>query len=150
MSIFSYHQLSRIKGGLLMSSKQVIVVRTDLNMPVGKVAAQVAHASMSVILNRMITNDGRRTLPLEDSDPHSEHIADWLDGAFTKVVVGIGSEEELLHLYNQAIESGLPCSKIVDSGRTVFDGVATLTCCAFGPSSIEQIDLITKGLRLLR
>jgi len=33
--------------------KQVIVIRKDLKMPLGKCCAQVAHASMTVILDKM-------------------------------------------------------------------------------------------------
>ena len=35
-----------------MEPKQVIVVRKDLNMRKGKMCAQVAHASMKVLLDR--------------------------------------------------------------------------------------------------
>ena len=37
-----------------MTIKQVIIVRKDLNMRKGKIAAQVAHAAMKVILDKMV------------------------------------------------------------------------------------------------
>lgn len=136
-------------------AKQIIVVRTDLNMPVGKIAAQVAHASMAVILNRfrgLTTTPSTqvRALTLRLDDEFDAAINDWIEGSFTKVVVGIGSEEELLELYNRAEQIGMPCSKIVDSGRTVFKGVPTMTCCAFGPATSSAFNGLTDHLKLLR
>lgn len=37
-----------------MLTKQVIVLRKELNMQKGKIATQVAHASMKVFFDRMI------------------------------------------------------------------------------------------------
>lgn len=138
-------------------AKQVIVVRTDLNMPVGKIASQVAHASMAVLLNRMnilptspSTNITVRVLSLKGDDEFDAAINDWIEGSFTKVVVGVGSEEELRALYDKATELGLPCSQIIDNGRTVFNGVQTLTCCAFGPVNSSVFTGFTSHLKLLR
>lgn len=135
-------------------AKQVIVVRKDLKMPVGKVAAQVAHASMAVLLNQTLlhTNDTevyQRELRLNKLQDADRAMIEWIDGSFTKVVLGIESEELLLELYDRAIECGIPRSKITDSGRTVFDGVPTLTCCAFGPHYSSVLDALTGHLKLL-
>lgn len=125
--------------------KQVIVVRKDLKMPIGKALAQVAHASMAVILNEMEKQGNTWTLYTQDGSALSE----WLTGSFTKVVVAIDSEEELLLLHERASAAGIPASKIIDSGRTVFNGVPTLTCCAFGPAYSEELDALTGHLKLL-
>ena len=128
--------------------KQVIVVRKDLKMPPGKLAAQVAHASMAVILNAMTkSTDGngvKYTLSCVSGDP----IDSWISGSFTKVVVGVESEQELERLYQLGIESRTPCSRIVDEGRTTFNGIPTLTCCAFGPAPASVLDAITGNLKL--
>lgn len=69
--------------------KQVIVVRKDLNMPVGKIAAQVAHCSMKVFFDRIedIQHDSdtldRHTFCFSANNAEKE----WIDGSFTKVVV---------------------------------------------------------------
>lgn len=117
--------------------KQVIVVRTDLNMRKGKIAAQVAHASMAAILPK-----GELTV----TNPKA---IEWLNGDFTKIVVGVSSEQELLAIYQQAVDQGLLCSLIQDSGRTEFKGVLTYTCVAIGADYSNVIDKITGHLKLI-
>lgn len=114
--------------------KQIIVMRKDLKMPTGKMVAQGAHASMKATVMHM-------------EDPR---VKEWLSGLFTKVVVGVSSEEELLQVHQAALDAGLITEKIVDSGLTVFDGVHTLTCIAVGPDTHENLKPITGNLKLLR
>ena len=79
----------------------------------------------------------------------TKDMKDWIDGRFTKIVVSCDSEQELDELYKQAKEKGLPCSMIVDAGLTEFNGVPTKTCIAIGPANPDNIDEITKHLKLL-
>ena len=133
-----------------METKQVIVVRKDLNMRKGKIAAQVAHASMKVILDEMsidVSNMGRTyyELKIYNDDP----LLEWLGKLFTKIVVGCNSEEELLELKSQADKIKIRNSIIQDSGLTEFHGVPTYTVLAIGPDDSEKIDKITGHLKLL-
>ena len=126
--------------------KQIIVVRKDLNMRKGKIAAQVAHASMKVLLDRQITLVNKSELVLE----LTPEMYSWLfEEAFTKICVSVNSEQELLDLQTKANELNVPNALIVDSGRTEFNGVPTVTCLAIGPHKEEVIDSITGGLPLL-
>jgi PTH2 family peptidyl-tRNA hydrolase len=131
--------------------KQVLIVRKDLNMRKGKIAAQVAHASMKVLLDLMeeYTNDDHVSnelcLPLHYNIPLNK----WIKGRFTKVCVSVDSEEELLDLYKKAQDAGILCSLITDSGLTEFHGVPTNTVVAIGPEFPEKLDLITGHLKLL-
>jgi PTH2 family peptidyl-tRNA hydrolase len=138
--------------------KQVIVIRKDLNMRKGKMVAQGAHASMSVIADllesRSIPNDPDSDYPDEDGLFLSQDtrgynlIREWLDGEFTKICVSVNSEQELINVYEAAKTAGLLCSLIKDAGHTEFKE-PTLTCCAIGPAYSEEIDKITGGLSLL-
>mgnify|MGYP001034121720 CR=1 FL=1 len=114
--------------------KQIIVMRTDLGMRKGKMVAQGAHASVGAIIG------------IHREDPR---VAEWLAGSFTKICVGIGSEQELLDIHERAVGAGLIGYLIRDNGVTEFGGVPTYTCCAIGPDLPEDLDPITGGLKLL-
>jgi len=61
----------------------------------------------------------------------------------------VDSEEELIGIHETAKASGLICSLIQDAGLTEFGGVPTYTCCAIGPAWEEEVDAITRHLKLL-
>jgi PTH2 family peptidyl-tRNA hydrolase len=128
-----------------MKSKQVIVIRKDLNMRKGKMVAQGAHASMKAILDSMIDVEEEKVLYLEPGTP----MEDWINGIFTKICVSVDSEEELLELYNNAKIQGYNAALIQDAGLTEFGGVPTYTCCAIGPNWEDEVNAITGHLKLL-
>lgn len=133
----------------MLETKQVIVVRKDLNMRKGKIAAQVAHASMKVILNLMQEQAQGKLVTKTLSYPEGSAIDRWLSGTFTKVCVSVNSEEELLDLYTKAKDHGILASLIQDSGKTEFHGNPTYTTVAIGPDYCEVIDRLTGELPLL-
>lgn len=129
----------------VMETKQVIVMRTDLNMRKGKVASQASHASMA-----FLTKDG--TIAGDNfyvTIHNSLEIINWLKGSYTKICVRVESESELDEIYRRAIEEGLLVHLIIDSGKTEFGGVPTKTCLAIGPNKSTDIDKITGHLKLL-
>jgi PTH2 family peptidyl-tRNA hydrolase len=136
--------------------KQVIVLRTDLNMRKGKMCAQAAHAAMKVILDRMTFQEYAKEstvwegcyvmhMTLFESEP----IMRWLKGAFTKVVVSVDSEEELLELKQKAQSAGILNALIEDAGKTEFHGERTNTALAIGPEWASELEPITGHLKLL-
>lgn len=129
-------------------AKQVIVVRKDLNMRKGKIAAQVAHAAMKFLLDGADWGS-----PSSDEHTMTATLTDvqrqWAEGLFTKVVVSVGSEKALRDLICQGFAAGLTVSPVEDAGLTEFHGVRTLTCAAFGPDEAERIDAVTGGCKLL-
>jgi PTH2 family peptidyl-tRNA hydrolase len=132
-----------------MKSKQVIVIRKDLNMRKGKMVAQGAHASMKVILDMMIKVPGEEEKILYYGEPGMESVKNWLEEKYTKICVSVNSEEELKEIYENAIKAGVPASIILDAGLTEFDGVPTYTAAAVGPGWDTEIDPITSHLKLL-
>lgn len=133
----------------MKKSKQVIVIRKDLNMRKGKIAAQAAHASMKVFLDRMEQTGDSDILIRKLTMQRGSAEDLWLNGIFAKICVYVNGEEELLSIYRGAKERNLLCALIEDNGLTEFKGVKTLTCCAIGPAFSEEVDLITGHLPLL-
>ena len=127
-------------------TKQVIVIRRDLRMRRGKEIAQGAHASMAWLRQRV--------MPLLTSAGAVEQVEfssaerDWLEGSLRKVTVKVGSEAELLAVYEKAIEAGLVAHLITDRGLTEFGGVPTRTCLGIGPDYDDLIDPVTGDLEL--
>lgn len=146
--------------------KQVIVVRKDLNMSAGKLASQVAHASISFItrgLQRHMCDpwsddlwmnsrgtDTKIYMPEIRTVKVDEEMAYWLDGSFTKIVVSVPDEKTLLEVYNSAKTHKCRSSLIQDEGRTAFNGVPTYTCVAVGPNYNSKVDFVTKSLPLYK
>ena len=126
-----------------MRIKQVIVMRHDLKMRRGKQIAQGAHASMSFLCRRL-QEAGSVSL-----DGLTDVQRAWLTGAFAKVCCRVDSEEELMQIYDKALEAGLEVHLITDSGRTEFHGQPTRTCLVIGPDEVDKIDAITGHLQLL-
>jgi PTH2 family peptidyl-tRNA hydrolase len=119
--------------------KQVIVIRTDLNMRRGKMVAQGAHACVIAVLDTISNGSAGR----------QQALRDWIANGMTKICVGIDSEMELTQVAADAANAGLTVHLVTDSGRTEFGGVPTKTCLAIGPNEKHAIDLITGTLRLL-
>lgn len=116
-----------------MSVKQVILVRKDLNMPTGKLAAQVAHASLDAyIVAKQICD--------------LAELIEWNESGKTKIVLEVPDLKELLDLRDKAKTLfDLPTSLIEDEGRTVFTEY-TITCGAIGPADSVLINQITGHL----
>jgi len=110
--------------------KQVIAARTDIGMGTGKLAAQVAHASLNAY---------------EYADDRA--VRQWKDEGQTKVVVKVGSERELYELSEEAKRAGLPTGLISDAGRTQLEP-GTPTALAIGPAPDADVDQITGDLSL--
>lgn len=137
-----------------MEPKQVIIWRKDLQVRKGKMMAQAAHSTLKLFLDLshrgVIYDDTKGELDKYTFYYKKDSAWDkWLNGRFTKIVVSCDSEQELDELYQKAKDKNLPCSMIVDAGLTEFNGVPTKTCIAIGPAFPDEIDEITKHLKLL-
>lgn len=128
--------------------KQIIILRKDLKMGKGKLISQGAHASMGGLLlgGKFTTSPDGKNQYVMDLDPD---LHAWLLGSFTKIAVWAESEEELMSLHNQAIQAGLRSVVIKDNGKTVFNGVPTVTAIAIGPALASKVDPITRHLQLI-
>lgn len=137
-------------------AKQLIVMRRDLKMRKGKIAAQAGHACVEAVLTALVREGRTDELRAGEGgwvyldDPAERHTAlyDWFDAGVAKVCVYVDSEQELLDIADQGRERGFIVSLIRDAGLTEFHGEPTYTCLAFEPLRAEDIDPITGGLPL--
>jgi PTH2 family peptidyl-tRNA hydrolase len=114
--------------------KQVIVVRKDLGMGTGKLAAQVAHAAvMAVEITKM------RNL---------NWFSSWFRAGQAKVVVKVQNLDELIEIRKHAESLHLSVAEIRDSGLTQIPP-GTVTCIGIGPGPSGLIDKVTNHLKLL-
>ena len=114
--------------------KQVIVMRTDLKMSGGKIAAQAGHAAVSA------AEEARKK--------YSDWWKAWIAEGQCKIAVRAESEQELLELEEKAKKSKLPTALIIDRGLTELPP-DTITCLGIGPAPSTQTDAITGKLPLL-
>jgi len=128
-------------------TKQVLIVRKDLNMRKGKIAAQAAHASLMIFSQNAVISGSESPQAMFQCFL-SPAAVKWFADSFAKICVYVNSEEELEAVYRQAMEAGLPAALCVDNGLTEFGGVATKTVVAIGPDYSEKIDKITGELPL--
>lgn len=110
--------------------KQVIVARKDLGMSPGKLAAQVAHASLRAY---------------ESSSETAQRT--WKSEGQKKVVVEVDSEAELFRLADAAEQDGMPYAVIRDAGHTELEA-GSVTALGIGPAKDAIVDGITGHLSL--
>jgi len=114
-----------------MSYKQAILVREDLKLPKGKMAAQAAHASVDAVLKA-----------------NKDTVKYWRQEGMGKIVLKVETEKELYDLIQLAKDEDIVTSVITDAGKTVVEP-GTVTCGAIGPDTEENIDRITGKLKLM-
>lgn len=139
-----------------MNTKQIIVVRKDLNMRKGKLAAQASHASMAFITKELRPTTKcpelgmpYHTNPFSTRVENIDEVYHWLENSFKKIVCWVNSEEELVALHEKALAARLVSHLIEDNGATEFNGVKTKTCICIGPHYDEKFVGITDHLPLL-
>jgi PTH2 family peptidyl-tRNA hydrolase len=113
--------------------QQYIVVRNDLKLGKGKLAAQVAHASLQSFL--------------EAEKINKEITQKWLNSGAKKIVVKVENEEELKRLFAAFKFKNIPCALIEDAGLTQIPK-GTITALGIGPWYKKDLDIL-KSLKLL-
>ena len=132
--------------------KMVIVIRKDLKMSKGQVAAMASHACMKIFFDNLqpdIIQIPTETWYINNPNlngwivPNRPYFEEYINGSFVKIVVGVNSLEELQSIYEKATQKKIHASLIKDS--TLQD----YTAVAIGPWKNSVIDEITGHLPLL-
>lgn len=110
--------------------KQVIVIRKDLKLSEGKIAAQCCHATLEAY---------KSAKPREREQ--------WTAEGQKKVILYAKDLAELMVLRDKAKKMKLPVAVIKDAGLTEIPS-GTITCIGIGPTSAKEIDKVTGDLKL--
>ncbi|XP_058806023.1 peptidyl-tRNA hydrolase 2, mitochondrial-like [Phymastichus coffea] len=113
-------------------SKLVLVVRNDLKMGKGKVAAQCAHAAVAAYKQAL---------------KHPKVLKDWELSRQTKIALRCETEEQLLEIHKHAKAVGLLSNVVRDAGQTQV-APGSRTVCGVGPGPVHLIDQVTGHLKL--
>lgn len=111
--------------------KQVIIIREDLNLSKGKMAAQASHAAVNA--SNIV------------KDKEKNKWNKWMDEGGKKIILKAKSTDQLYRLKEIADKRGLATSLIKDAGHTEISP-GTVTALGIGPAHDEEIDAITGDL----
>lgn len=118
------------------------ILRTDIDMPIGKLLAQSGHAF----------SDSLKSAEINYPEIYSNYRV-WSNEEKTafnggaKVCMKAKNADQLIKAYNIARNAGIPCALIVDKGHILpphFDGNPIITALGIGPCSQEDAKQITK------
>jgi len=125
--------MSALRESRGMEYKLVVVVRQDIKISPGKMAAQVAHAAVSCAMKAKASK----------KDLYSE----WMKEGQRKVVLKVRDIAELESVERMASVAGLITDKITDAGLTEVPP-GTITCLGIGPAKEIDVDRVTGHLKL--
>ncbi|KDQ12801.1 hypothetical protein BOTBODRAFT_34254 [Botryobasidium botryosum FD-172 SS1] len=126
--------LASVSAGMIEECKLVLVVRTDLGMTKGKIAAQCSHATLACYKT------------LSKSNPSL--LKHWERTGQAKIALRCDSEDELLLLQATAQSLNLCARSIQDAGRTQI-AAGSRTVLGIGPAPVKLINQVTGALKLL-
>lgn len=105
---------------ICMDYKQAILIRQDLKLPKGKMAAQAAHAAVEAVLKC-----------------DEKIVSAWRNKGMQKIALKVLDEKELHKYIQMAKDEGIVTSTITDAGHTVVDP-GTVTCGSIGPDEEKK------------
>ena len=116
----------------------VFLVRQDLGMGKGKIAAQVAHAAVGLFDDIISGKNEYQQSALEY----------WNTFGAKKIVLKAPNLDTIINVSKLCKEAKLPYVVISDAGHTQIPA-GSVTVLGVGPDSSEKIDKITGGFKLM-
>jgi PTH2 family peptidyl-tRNA hydrolase len=137
LSTMSSHWASADDVPSAPPTKMVCVVRQDLGMSTGKVAAQVSHGTL-----------GAYRATQRRGAAGDESLRAWEAGGEPTIVLKVDDLAALEACMQQAEQRGLVAHRVADAGRTEV-AAGSVTVGVIGPAANELIDQVTGSLSLL-
>jgi peptidyl-tRNA hydrolase len=129
-----------------------VVVRKDLQMPAGLLAAQVAHMSDAFMRKEIIEGcmavDPKKP-KMGNVDFSAEEI-EWCASPYLSVL-GVECYEDLVELKAHAVREGLPINSwndTIPSPTNPDNAIKAFVGFAIGPADFDAIKIVTNGLDL--
>ena len=123
----------------MANTKLVVVLRKDLEMPIGLIAAQATHVSDGWIRQKVLTEK-----------PFTPEEKDWMATPYV-AILGVNCKEELEHVIRTSKEAGLPVTLWKDTIQLqIFDNKFpdVLVGCSIGPCDSDKLSVTTGCLPL--
>jgi peptidyl-tRNA hydrolase, PTH2 family len=131
---------------------QYLVVRQDLDMSPGKMAAQAAHASSKIVLSHFGRLNGVRGA--KELQLHQSAFQQWQDRSFAKVVLRVKSRDQLLQLCDQLESLNIPFAPIFDACRTELTpeepNGSVFTCIGITPLFRDEVPKCLQKLQVYK
>ncbi|KAL5032512.1 hypothetical protein BDV3_001069 [Batrachochytrium dendrobatidis] len=116
--------------------KMILLVRIDLGMTKGKVAAQCCHAALAAYLIAKSKNSQTR-----------EWLKAWERLGQAKITLKCPDEATMLDMQKKARSIGLPAKSICDAGHTQI-AAGSRTVLAIGPGPVDLVDQVSGEFKL--
>lgn len=151
--------------------RQLIIVRKDLNMSPGKLAAQVSHASMAFLSSAILSSGAEQILSAETGEVESYAVSltipadiykQWFMDIYTKTICEAKNRNQLMKAATMADELGLVegqdyflirdhCLTELEPEEISEDGIGkTRTCIGFRPLPDDMAHAISWKYQLYR
>lgn len=112
--------------------KLILVIRTDLKMGKGKMAAQCSHAAVAAY---------------KAARKHPKVLKAWEESGQAKITLKVDNEAALVEIAKQAKAIGLLSNIVQDAGHTQIPA-GSKTVCGVGPGPAKLVDQVTGHLKL--
>lgn len=122
--------------------RMIFFVREDLNMSLGKTAAQVGHGVQSLMAYAV-----SKALKSVKTDQYKD-FKDWNEGHSVKITLAVYDKDELIEFYNLGKKLGYPTVIVEDKGFTELEG-NNYTVVGWGPVNKLDHHNYTSHLNLL-
>ena len=130
----------------MSNTRHVVVVRKDLNMPMGLMAAQVAHISDQFMREKLLEDKNEAGSP-----SFFTYEWDWFKDPYLSVLA-VNCKEDLDIISKEAVENGLKVRSwgdLVPSPTFPDRMIKTVIGISIGPDDFDKIKIVTGKLPLL-
>ena len=135
----------------MSNTRLTVVVRKDLDLPAGLLAAQVAHMSDAFLRELILKKMEDQSKPewVEGEDVTAQQL-EWCKDPYLSVLA-VECYEDLVNIYADVKDAFLPCHKwedVIPSPTFEGQAIKAFVGLSIGPADFDSIKIVTNGLKL--